>query len=327
MRPVNPPVEGDRGDGDTQIASVPHSPKLPPASAVLGIAQRIVARLAKSLHTTIPIHDPRVRLNGFAVEFSAPDTSGRWNYRWPGSRLTGDDMRKLAIIGNSAGLRSNEVLHIAVGVLYEQMRDLILCLLDDHERTGKTLAELLVESGGDGLLPAATPARTHSHQEPSGKDHWPERSHTEQAIFPVSRSWGADPVTAAEPVDAPPPLPAIPSSLVMKNQDSTVASETSEATAELAEEVRQLRAEVRVLWDIIDELRDSMEHAIRNLPDQLPPPLQILSLPSDPTADDFGERINAVPAEQLARLRAELAQPKSAAKPPQPNGHQRRLFS
>ena len=103
----------------------------------------MIAQLAKPLDTTIPIHDPRVRLKAFQIPLSSPDTSGRSGHEWPGSRLTGDDMRRLAVLGNYAKLPTNELLHIAVGVLYEHTRALMLRLLDRHEQTGRPFAELL----------------------------------------------------------------------------------------------------------------------------------------------------------------------------------------
>ncbi len=95
----------------------------------------------------------------------------------------------------------------------------------------------------------------------------------------------------------------------------------------LTEELRSLREEVRVLRESIDEFREAFEHTVRNLPDQLPPPLRIWSLPADPTAPDFGERINAVPPEQMEALRAETVQSRPPPGTPLPTGRQGRLFS
>ena len=95
----------------------------------------------------------------------------------------------------------------------------------------------------------------------------------------------------------------------------------------LTEEVRLLRDEVRVLRESIDEFREAYEHTVRNLPDQLPPPLRIWSLPADPTAPDFGDRINAIPPEQMEALWAKAVQ---SVPPPgtlRPTGRQGRLFS
>jgi len=71
--------------------------------------------------------------------------------------------------------------------------------------------------------------------------------------------------------------------------------------------ILQLRDEVHVLREAIDELREELQYLVRN-PDhsaareQLPR-LRVTSLASDPTAEDFGERINVVPKEKLDELR------------------------
>ena len=83
------------GDGVCRAEAGPDSPRAAPNSAVLALAKRMVVQLAKPLDTTIPITDPRVRLKGFGIPLSYPDTSGRWGHEWPGGRLTGDDMRRL----------------------------------------------------------------------------------------------------------------------------------------------------------------------------------------------------------------------------------------
>jgi hypothetical protein len=95
----------------------------------------------------------------------------------------------------------------------------------------------------------------------------------------------------------------------------------------LADEVRQLREEVRVVWEAVDELRESMEHALRNPPEPPPPPFRLTSMAADPTAEDFAERLNAIPLEQIEALRREVT-----ATPRKENGSnaaakQGRLFS
>ena len=69
--------------------------------------------------------------------------------------------------------------------------------------------------------------------------------------------------------------------------------------------MQRLQETMEVLIGSIDEFRDDFVHTLRNLPDQLPPPAHIHSLPLDPTAADFGERINVIPQEVMARLREE----------------------
>ena len=74
--------------------------------------------------------------------------------------------------------------------------------------------------------------------------------------------------------------------------------------------MQRLQETMDVLIGSIDEFREDLVHTLRNLPDQLPPPVHIHSLPLDPTAPDFGERINAIPLEVMARLREEAVRAK-----------------
>ena len=47
-----------------------------------------------------------------------------------------------------------------------------------------------------------------------------------------------------------------------------------------------------------DEIREDLQWAVRNgaLPVELPDPFRLTSMPLDPTAEDFHERVNAVSA-------------------------------
>lgn len=85
----------------------------------------------------------------------------------------------------------------------------------------------------------------------------------------------------------------------MAKSRKAAASETRD---ELAEVVEALTAEVRVLRQAVDELREEIQYATRNLIDRPVPPLphrRIVSMPLDPLADDFGERLNAVTPDDL----------------------------
>ena len=77
---------------------------------------------------------------------------------------------------------------------------------------------------------------------------------------------------------------------------------------ELIPTIDALRAEIRVLREAIDALRDEVQYLVRNpdIPAWRPAPdrLQLTSIPLDPAAPDFGQRVNAVPAEQVDALRA-----------------------
>lgn len=80
------------------------------------------------------------------------------------------------------------------------------------------------------------------------------------------------------------------------------------AQDELAETLVELREQLALLRESIQQLRSDM-HLLTGRPREEQPhrsTLQITSLPIDPTTPDFLQRINAVPAEQLDAMRAEL---------------------
>jgi len=88
--------------------------------------------------------------------------------------------------------------------------------------------------------------------------------------------------------------------------------ELSAQMQDLTETIQEHRDEVRAVRDAVDELRDLIEWLSRN-PE---PPAwsadrvcQLHSMPLDPTARDFGERINSVSTEKIAELRDEVATP------------------
>jgi ABC-type transporter Mla subunit MlaD len=101
---------------------------------------------------------------------------------------------------------------------------------------------------------------------------------------------------------------------------------TDEARDALADEVRQLREEVRVVWEAVDELREALEHALRNPPEPPPPSFRLTSMAADPTADDFAERLNAIPQQVIEAFRAEAVASRQKENGPKPAGKQGRLF-
>jgi len=95
----------------------------------------------------------------------------------------------------------------------------------------------------------------------------------------------------------------------------------SEPRDELAEVVEALTAEVRVLRNAVDELREEIQYATNNLPDRREPPLphrRIVSMPLDPLAEDFGERINAVSPDDLPDAEPEPESPPQSPTSPRP---------
>jgi len=313
------------GDDVCDRAVEPNAPPAAGSAAVLVLARRMVMQLAKPLKTTVPITDPRVRLKGFGIPLSSPDTSGRWGHEWPGSRLTGDDMRRLAVLGNYAKLPTNEILHVAVGVLYEHTRALMLRLLDLHEQSGKPFAELLDElavSEPDANQAGRIDGNGHP---PNAEGQYPQAnagalSNTgpPSVAIPVTR----EPAPMAAPEHAPAndrgslaceaaqdastSISISPNPMAKRNATTGPCEGiTDERVRELEDRMQRLQETMDTLIGAIDEFRDDLVHTLRNLPDRIPPPLHIHSLPLDPTDPEFGERVNCVPLDVMARLRDE----------------------
>ncbi len=79
---------------------------------------------------------------------------------------------------------------------------------------------------------------------------------------------------------------------------------TADDVASLTDEIVTLREEVQVLRDVLDEVREELQFAVRNyiLPgDDAIKRLHITSLPLDPAADDFHERVNAVRPDDITQ--------------------------
>jgi len=94
----------------------------------------------------------------------------------------------------------------------------------------------------------------------------------------------------------------------MAKRASASKDETNDTSAdELAESVDRLTAELRVVRDVLDDLRIELQYLVRNPgvyrvaePTER---LRVTSLPLDPAAEDFEQRVNAVPTETVAELR------------------------
>jgi hypothetical protein len=73
---------------------------------------------------------------------------------------------------------------------------------------------------------------------------------------------------------------------------------TGSQVESLTSEVGRLADEVRVLRDAIDDLRIELEYVTQNR-EPPPAPFQLTSMPLDPTAPDFHDRVNAVKARDI----------------------------
>ena len=97
-----------------------------------------------------------------------------------------------------------------------------------------------------------------------------------------------------------------------------------ETVQQLTEQVKELASQVEVLRNAIDEIREEFEYAIQNdkvgsrVRDEWRPVMHVTSLPKDPLATDFGERINAGTPDDLA--------PAPAPSPPGKAPEQGNLF-
>ena len=101
-----------------------------------------------------------------------------------------------------------------------------------------------------------------------------------------------------------------------------------ETERELTESIDRLRQEVEVLRIVVDELREELQYLVRNPGENHVAKsierLRVTSLPLDPAADDFEERVNAVPEKTVAELRT--ATPTGQEKKQEPATSQRGLF-
>ncbi len=101
-------------------------------------------------------------------------------------------------------------------------------------------------------------------------------------------------------------------------QTSTLLGDAlSEQLPGLEQSVDELREEVRAQRDAVDELREVVEHLVRNIPPDfwqvLRDRIHITSMARDPTATDFGERINGVPPEVIEQERSKLEEQSEGA--------------
>ena len=75
---------------------------------------------------------------------------------------------------------------------------------------------------------------------------------------------------------------------------------TDDLLDNLAIEVSDLKDEIKVFRTVMDEIREDLEWLVRNLRiADVPRPIQLTSMPVDPCADDFHERVNAVSRDDL----------------------------
>src|SRR5437773_1451125 len=94
-----------------------------------------------------------------------------------------------------------------------------------------------------------------------------------------------------------------------RNQSAGTHSHASEATT-VAEEIRELRAaverlahELRIMREVVDDVRECFEWGVQNdkfagVPRHV---MHITSMPKDPCDHAWGEKLNALPPAELDR--------------------------
>jgi len=261
-------------------------------------------------------------LQPMRLDLPASHASSPSGMPWPATQLTWDDRSRLTTVSNVTKLPLTHVLHHAVVFTHHVFRSLMLEVMETHERTGTPVRDLLgaviegvgeepaLEDAAQGTFPAGDPdahprsAIAHALPAPAAGERAP---HAPASPF-AGTAAEADPT---RPFPDPLPLPPMPRPTGKPKPNRAPGADQIERLEEqiesLEHEMALLRDSMDVLRTAVDELREELVHALRNPPEPLPPPLHIHSLSLDPTSDDFGERINAVPADVMAKLRAEAA--------------------
>lgn len=249
-----------------------------------------------------------------AIKFDIPldDQSAKTDLR---CRPTWDDCRRLATIGNAARITTGRALHHAVRIGHHLFRTVMSEIMTTSEQTGASVRDLLVTaSTGNGLCPPCEIDRSENadrSRPDAGAAAVVLSGATDAGLDADRPSGGSEPQTPpmANSSDHFSTALSIPPQPMAKRAAPPASREkvTEERIEELEDRIDRLQETMQVLIDSIDELRVELVHTLRNLPDRLPPPLHIHSLPLDPTASDFGDRVNAIPQEVMDRLRAEAA--------------------
>lgn len=260
------------------------------------------------------------RLRPMQMDIALTDETGRAGYAWPGSALTGDDQRRLATMENTTQLRTTRLLHHSVRVTHHLFQAIMREIMATSAQTGASVRDLLLNatmSNGH-----ATQLGNHHSRVDATAQADVDTSSVELPVAPGSAAIAdlhIDPADCDEPQAAETDVahgiaPSFPPSPMSKRTATTAPAEglSEDRVRELEERMRLLQETMDTLIGAIDEFRDDVVHTLRNLPDRLPPPLHIHSLPLDPTDADFGERVNGIPPDVMARLRDEAVSGRTA---------------
>ena len=264
------------------------------------------------------------RLHPMQVEIALCDQTGPFGYKWPGTALTVDDLRRLATMENTTQLRTTRLLHHSVRVAHHLFQAIVREIMATSQRTGVSVRDLLAAVGaGNGHAgrvdnPVPQPEAAPQADGDAPAVELPTRF--ESAL--LADAGGNAPESAGPSVAAPDVTdgiaPSFPPHPMSKRTATTAPAEglSEDRVRELEERMRVLQETMDTLIGAIDEFRDDVVHTLRNLPDRLPPPLHIHSLPLDAMDTDFGERVNAIPPDVMARLRDEAVDGPTAESTP-----------
>ncbi|TVS09386.1 MAG: hypothetical protein EA424_27265 [Planctomycetaceae bacterium] len=321
-------------DLDTTLAT--ESPPVPAhptdSPALTALVQFIDAKMARTFPGLfVPdefAHDPKLatlrKLRSALKPLSFPDEEGRCAYIWPSSHLTDRDMSRLNVWGRLTGLPSNQLLHLSVTVMSEWLRLHLVQVLAKHEENGIPFEVLI------GGTPAnARRKRGRAHQSAAGQTDdaaTPAVSQAPLIVLPSDLPVANPPTTTSPPpmpstIDAPhpeasacaaeppptagsrsPPGPPAPACHVASR-----SARGHPPSEELLDQLRQTCDEIRVLWQAVDELRESFEHALRNPPESDEPRRALSDPVVELDVDDLLERLQQLPPALLANLQGQLA--------------------
>jgi hypothetical protein len=100
-------------------------------------------------------------------------------------------------------------------------------------------------------------------------------------------------------------------------RDNLRSADNASESSDLIAAVGELTDEINVLRQALDELRDDVMWTVRNALSPSGAPMQLTSIPLDPTVRDFGARINALrPGDLPAETVPEKHKPQTAATEP-----------
>ena len=268
-----------------------------------------------------PVLTARWKLRGTLSSLPFPDQSGTGSAGWPGNQLTREDMRRLNLWGRLTGLPTNRLLHVAVGIMAESLRLHMIDLLAEQQETGVPFEELLSGTETESAVTTAANAgttkprrrRPHPSRGPS-PGCADQREAAAVPATPLSEPAAPSSSDASSPPDASVLAAEPPSAQSSRRTDRTppTAADSCDPDGETSfdETLRQLREtrdEMRVLWQAVDELRETMEHAMRNLPEPAELPRFPSAVQLDLAAEELVEQLQALPAEILATVREQLA--------------------